>query len=317
MSGAYVLRRLAEVIPTVLGIAVVTFLIVRLLPGDPASFIAGDNLGAAEIAAVRERLGLDQSLLAQFGDYLGGMVRLDFGTSIITNLSVRDLLWSALPVTVVVATAGMLIGTLIAVPVGALAAYLSWRGRKGLDQGLTWSAMVVDQMPSFWVGLLFMLFFVLKLGWFPATGPVEWSSPGSLAMRLAPAVLVLASTQIATIARITRTSVREVLDEDYIRTARAFGQPGLSTLFRQALRNGMLPVITAMGLSFGRLLGGTVILESIFALPGLGTLLVSSINGRDYPIVQGVVFVYALMFVLTNLVTDLAYRKIDPRVRFG
>lgn len=315
--GRYAARRLVEVLPTVLGIAVLTFLIVRLLPGDPAAFMAGDNLGEDEIQAVRERLGLDQAIPAQFVEYLRNLVRLDFGSSLITNIPVRDLLWAAMPVTIVVATAGMLLGTLIAVPLGALAAYLSWRGRRGLDQGLTWSAMIVDQMPSFWVGLLFMLFFVLKLGWFPATGPVEWGDPVSLALRLAPAVLVLASTQIATIARITRTSVREVLDEDYIRTARAFGQSGMSTLFRQALRNGMLPVVTAMGLSFGRLLGGTVILEAIFALPGLGTLLVGSINGRDYPIVQGVVFVYALMFVMTNLATDLAYRKIDPRVKFG
>jgi peptide/nickel transport system permease protein len=312
----YVLRRLLEVLPTVVGIALLTFLIVRLLPGDPAAFIAGDNLSAADLAAVRERLGLDAPLYAQLVEYFGGVVWLDFGSSILTNLPVRELLLNALPVTVTVAVAAMLLGTLIAVPLGAIAAYQGWRGRRILDQGLTWVAMVVDQMPSFWLGLIFILVFVLGLGWFPATGEVPWDEPGALFLRLLPAILILAAGQVASIARITRTAVRDVLDEDYIRTARSLGQPGLSTLFRQAVRNGLLPVVTAMGLTFGRLLGGTVILEAIFALPGLGTLLVNAINGRDYPIVQGVVFVYALMFVLTNLATDLTYRYIDPRVRF-
>ena len=312
----YVLQRLLEVLPTVVGIALLTFLIVRLLPGDPAAFIAGDNLSAADLAAVRERLGLDAPLYTQLVEYLGGVAQLDFGTSILTNLPVRELLLHALPVTVAVAVAAMLLGTVVAVPLGAIAAYQGWRGRRILDQGLTWVAMVVDQMPSFWLGLIFILVFVLGLGWFPATGDVPWDEPWALLLRLLPAILILAAGQVASIARITRTAVRDVLDEDYIRTARSLGQPGLSTLFRQAVRNGLLPVVTAMGLSFGRLLGGTVILEAIFALPGLGTLLVNAINGRDYPIVQGVVFVYALMFVLTNLATDLTYRYIDPRVRF-
>jgi peptide/nickel transport system permease protein len=145
---------------------------------------------------------------------------------------------------------------------------------------------------------------------------VPWDDPGELILRLLPAVLILAANQVANIVRLTRTSVRDVLDEDYIRTATSLGESGLSTLFRQATRNGMLPVVTALGLSFGRLLGGTIILETIFALPGLGTLLVNAINSRDYPVVQGVVFVYALLFVLTNLATDLSYRRIDPRVRF-
>lgn len=312
----YIGRRLTEVVPTVLGIGILTFLIVRLLPGDPAAFMAGDGIGAEQLQAVRERLGLDEPLGVQLLQYLGGLATLDFGTSLLTNIPVREMLLSALPVTIVVATAAMVLGTLLAIPLGAMAAHHGWRGRKLIDQGMTWSAMVVDQMPSFWLGLIFMLVFVLQLGWFPATGPVTWDDPGTLVIRLLPAILILAAGQVASIARITRTSVRDQLDEDYVRTARSLGQPGLSVLFGQVIRNGMLPVSTAMGLSFGRLLGGTVILESIFALPGLGTLLVNSINGRDYPIVQAVVFVYALMFVLINLVTDLAYRFIDPRVRY-
>jgi len=313
---AYTLRRLAEVVPTVAGITLLTFLIIRLIPGDPAEFIAGDNLSAENLAAVRERLGLDQPITRQLADYVLGVCRLDFGTSLLTNLPVSTLIATALPVTIVLAVSGMVLGTLIAIPLGALAAYQGWRGRKLLDQAMTWCAMVVDQMPSFWLGLIFMLVFVLHLGWFPATGPVSWDDPGALVLRLLPAVLILGVDQVASLSRITRTSVRDVLDEDYIRTARSLGESGLSTLFRQAVRNGLLPVVTAMGLSFGRLLGGTVILESIFALPGLGTLLVNAINGRDYPIVQGVVFIYALLFVLLNLATDITYRRIDPRVRY-
>jgi ABC-type dipeptide/oligopeptide/nickel transport system permease component len=311
----YIARRLTEVVPTVLGIALLTFLIVRLLPGDPATFMAGDGISAEQLAAVRARLGLDQPLGTQLLDYLRGVLTFDFGNSLLTNVPVRDLLLRALPVTIAIATAAMVLGTLLAVPLGAIAAHHGSRGRKLLDQGLTWTAMVVDQMPSFWLGLIFMLVFVLQLGWLPATGPVPWDDPVTLVLRLLPAVLILAAGQVASIARITRAAVRDQLDEDYVRTARSLGQPGLSVLFRQVTRNGMLPVVTAMGLSFGRLLGGTVILETIFALPGLGTLLVNAINSRDYPIVQAVVFVYALTFVLINLATDLAYRSIDPRVR--
>ena len=312
----YLARRLAEVIPTVLGIAVVTFLILRLLPGDPAAFIAGDSIGEAELAAVRERLGLNQPLPQQLADYLKGAVTLDFGASIFTNIPVRTLLFRALPVTLAIAAGSMLLGTLIAVPLGSLTAYSGWRGKRLRDQAVTGFAMAIDQIPSFWLGLVFMLVFVLQLGWFPATGPVNWDDPGGVLLRLLPAILILTTGQVAKILRLTRASVSEVLDEDYIRTAVALGASGMSTLFTQATRNGLLPVVTALGLSFGQLLGGTVILESIFALPGMGTLLVNGINSRDYPIVQGVVFLYGLLFVLTNLLTDLSYRRIDPRVRF-
>jgi peptide/nickel transport system permease protein len=310
------LRRVVEVVPTVIGLAVVSFLIMRLLPGDPAAFIAGDTLGAAELETVRQRLGLSEPLPVQLGQYLLGAATLDFGHSIFTNIEVRTLLLGALPVTVLIALASMLLGTVLAIPLGALSAYHGWRGARLVDQAITWAAMIVDQVPSFWLGLVFMLFFVLQLGWFPATGPVPWDDPAGLALRVLPVVIILATGQVAKILRITRSSVREVLDEDYIRTAQSLGQGGISILFSQATRNGLLPVVTSMGLSFGQLLGGTVILETIFALPGLGTLLVNGVNSRDYPVVQGVIFVYGLLFVLTNLITDLSYRRIDPRVRF-
>lgn len=312
----YLMRRLAEVVPTVLGIAVVTFLILRLLPGDPAAFIAGDSIGEAELVAVRERLGLNQPLPHQLVDYLTGAVTLDFGASLFTNIQVRTLLFQALPVTLAIASGSLLLGTLIAVPLGSLTAYSGWRGKRAGDRAVTGIAMAIDQIPSFWLGLVFMFVFVLQLGWFPATGPVNWDDPGGVLLRLLPAILILTTGQVAKILRLTRASVSDVLDEDYIRTSVALGAGGMSTLFTQATRNGLLPVVTALGLSFGQLLGGTVILETIFALPGMGTLLVNGINSRDYPIVQGVVFLYGLLFVLTNLLTDLSYRRIDPRVRF-
>lgn len=313
--GRYVVVRLVEIIPTIFGIAIVTFLMMRMLPGDPASFIAGDAMGAAELEAIRSRLGLDQPLPIQLVDYLLGVLTFDFGYSIFTNVPVRDLIFQAAPITIVTSLVAMVLGTLVAIPLGSVTAYQGWRKRNILDQVITWIVMIIDQLPSFWLGLLFMLWFVLGAGWFPATGSVNWDDPVGVTLRLAPVIIILALGQVASIARITRATVRDVLDEDYIRTAKATGESGMSTLFRQATKNGMLPVVTALGLSFGRLLGGTVILETVFALPGLGSLLVNSINARDYPIVQGVVFIYALFFVVTNLVTDLSYRTIDPRVR--
>ena len=312
--GSYVLRKLAQLAPTVLGIVTLVFLMVRALPGDPASFIAGENVGAEALESVREALGLNEPLASQYVDFVGGLLRGDVGRSLLSSVPVSTLLGEALPVTLILAIAALVLGMVIAVPLGTLAAYLSSKGRNALDHIVTSGAMVVDVMPSFWMALIFMLLFTLQLGWLPATGPVELGDPLAVARRLALPVMVLGLAQVATVARIVRTSVLEVLDENYIRTARATGTPAHRVLFHHALKNAALPVITVAGLSFGRLLGGTVIVEAVFALPGVGSLLVNGINSRDYPIVQGVVLVYAAVFITVNLVTDLLYRRIDPRV---
>jgi ABC-type dipeptide/oligopeptide/nickel transport system permease component len=292
------------------------FLMLRLIPGDPASFIAGENVSEEALEAVREKLGLNVPLGQQYTNYLKDVVQLDFGRSLVQQRPVIDMIRGALPTTLAIGFLALVLSFLIAVPIGALAAYLASKGKGSFDQGLTFGTMVIDMLPGFWLALLLMLFFTLQLGWLPATGPMEWTDPVALIKRMALPLMVLSVGSIASIARITRTSVLEVLNEDYIRTARAMGTPDKVVLFRHALRNAALPVVTIAGLGFGRLLGGTVIIESIFALPGMGTILINGIQGRDYPVVQALVLMYALMFVLVNLITDIVYTKVDPRVKF-
>jgi peptide/nickel transport system permease protein len=199
---------------------------------------------------------------------------------------------------------------------GTLAAFMAHKGRRWLDNALTGFAMVIDLMPSFWTALVFLLLFSLTLGWFPASGQVTWDDPIGLMQRIALPVLVLSVTQVATMARITRTSVLEVLSEDYVRTARSMGWSELQVLFRHALKNAALPIATVVGLSFGNLLNGTVIVEFIFTIPGVGNLLINGINSRDYQMVQTLIVFYALLFVTINFVTDVIYKTLDPRVQF-
>ena len=216
--------------------------------------------------------------------------------------------------TAAVALLSVFLGTIVAVPIGALAAYARSRGKVASDQALTGFAMGIDTMPAFWVALVFILVFSLRLGWFPVSGQIDWGDPLMATKRLVLPVVVLGLAQVASVARVTRTAVLESLQDDYVRTARALGTPELTILFRHALRNSALPIVTITGLSVGRLLGGTVIIENIFSIPGMGTALVQGINSRDYPIVQGVILVFALLFILVNFATDLIYTRVDPRV---
>lgn len=313
----YLAQRSMSVVPTILGIVTLVFLMLRLIPGDPAAVIAGEHASKETMQALRESLGLEEPLLKQYGTYWFDLVRLDLGRSVQTGIPVTDLLKDAIPITMAVAVASVAIGTVIAVPLGTLAAYSRSRGKTSGDHALTGFAMAVDTMPVFWVAIVGVLFFSLRLGWFPVSGPVQWSDPGQLIQRLALPVIVLGLGQIASVARVTRTAVLDSLGDDYVRTARALGMGELTILFRHALRNSSLPIVTMTGLSVGRLFGGTVIIESIFSLPGMGTTLVNAINSRDYPIVQGVILVFALMFIAVNVITDIVYTRVDPRVRLG
>jgi peptide/nickel transport system permease protein len=315
MSG-HIARKGMQMVPTVLGVMTLVFLMLRLLPGDAAAFIAGENASQDAINALRESLGLNASLRDQYFSYLTNTVQLDLGRSIVNGRPVIDMIGDALPTTLLLGFVSLALSFLIAVPLGATGALLASKGNGKADDGLTFVAMLLDQMPNFWLALVLLLIFSLQLGVFPATGPMEWGDPVALIKRVVLPIIVLSIGGIATIARITRTAVLEVLSEDYIRMARAMGTPDRSVLFKHALRNAALPVVTVAGLGFGRLLGGTVIIESIFAMPGMGTILINGINGRDYPIVQGVVLMYAAMFVTVNLVTDIIYTKVDPRVKF-
>jgi peptide/nickel transport system permease protein len=312
----YSLKRLVQLFFTTLGVVTLVFFTMRMIPGDPISAMAGDNLSGAALDRLREQMGLNESILMQYLRYLGGLAVLDFGNTVTTKLPIVQLILDALPITVAIAIGTIVLTVLIAIPLGTLAAYLAHKGHRMLDNVVTGFAMVLDLMPSFWTSLVCLLIFSLALGWFPASGTVSIDDPVGLLRRIALPVLVLSMAQVATLARITRTSVLEVLSEDYVRTARSMGWSELRVLFRHALKNAALPIVTVIGLSFGNLLNGTVIVEFIFTLPGIGNLLVGGINSRDYQMVQTLILFYALIFVVINFATDLVYRTFDPRVQF-
>lgn len=314
--ASYLLKKLGQLIPTVIGVITLVFIVIRLIPGDAASSMAGDSLSGDALQALRERLGLDAPLWRQYLDYWGSLLQLDLGMTMVTGQSIRELIGSALPITFIVSLLTIAIATVIAVTLGTIAAFTAHKGKKIVDNVLTWVTMLVDLMPSFWMALLLMLLFTLTLGWLPATGPVDFSDPIGLLKRIALPLIVLCLGQISTIARITRTSVLEVLNEDYIRTARAFGMTQIKVVFRHALKNAAMPIITVAGLAFGGLMNGTVITEFIFSIPGIGSLLINGIKMRDYTLVQNVILVYSLLFVVVNILTDLLYRYMDPRVKY-
>lgn len=313
---SYAAKRIAQLIVTMFGVVTLVFFSIRLIPGDPAAAIAGDNLSAEALEELREKLGLNEPVWSQYVSYLQDIVSLNFGNTITTSLPIAGLMFKALPITLLIAVLTVAAAVLIAIPLGTIAAFLANKGKKALDNLITGAAMVVDLMPSFWTALLLMLILSLSLGLLPTSGAINLDDPVMLLKRIALPVIVLALTQIATLARISRTAVLEVLNEDYVRTARAMGMSEIVVVFRHALKNAMLPIVTVVGLSFGNLLNGTVIVEFIFSLPGIGSLLVYGINSRDYPLVQNVILFYAFVFVAINFLTDMIYKKIDPRVQF-
>jgi len=295
------------VVITVFFVAITVFLMVRLLPGDPARVIAGVLASEAEVDRLRERLGLDEPLWRQGVIFVSGLARGDLGTSARTSNPVTTEIGARFGATMRLAIVSTVLAVLIGVPLGAYAAT-----RAGRIEDLFVSTVVLFgiSMPVYWLGLMLILLFSIRLRWLPAAG-----AEGLLAVVL-PA-FTLAFFSMAFIARITRSSMLEVLHQDYVRTARAKGAKQREVIWRHALRNALAPVITVIGLQFGELLGGAILTETVFAWPGLGRLLVDSIFARDYPTVQGLVIVFALLFALVNLAIDLFYSVIDPRVRYG
>jgi peptide/nickel transport system permease protein len=312
----FVAKKLLQLVVTVFGVVTLVFFTLRLIPGDAASAMAGDNISGEALERIRDQMGLNQPLIVQYLSYLKSLVTLNFGETITTHLPVTGLLLKAMPITLVIAVSTIVVAVTLSIPLGTMAAFMAHKGRRWLDNGLTGLAMLIDLMPSFWTSLVLLLLFSLTLGWLPASGEVSWEDPVRLAQRIALPVLVLSVTQIATMARITRTSVLEVLSEDYVRTARSLGWSELRVLFRHALKNAALPIATVVGLSFGNLLNGTVIVEFIFTIPGVGNLLINGLNSRDYQMVQTLIVFYALLFVTINFITDVLYRALDPRVKF-
>jgi peptide/nickel transport system permease protein len=312
----YAVKKLLQMAVTILGVVTVVFFTLRLIPGDAASAMAGDTLSGEALERLREQMGLGEPLLTQYFGFLRDLLVVDFGETITTRIPIAELLLRALPITLTIALSTIVVAVALSIPLGTLAAFMVHKGRRWLDNALTGAAMVIDLMPSFWTALVLLLIFSLALKWFPASGQLDWSDPWGVAARLALPVMVLSLSQVATLARITRTAVLEVLNEDYVRTARSLGWSELRVLFRHALKNAALPIATVVGLSFGNLLGGTVIVEFIFTIPGVGNLLIAGINSRDYQLVQTLIVVYALLFVVINFTTDLVYKALDPRVQF-
>jgi peptide/nickel transport system permease protein len=292
---------------TVFGVLLLTFLLVHLVPGDPVEVMLGESATTADRTQLRADLGLDQPLPVQFADYLGRLAKGDFGRSIHNHAPIAELLAERIPATARLALLALAVALLIGLPLGIVAA-LSYQSV--LDKASVFAALTVSAMPHFWLGPLLMLVFALWLPWLPVSG---MELPGAI---LLPA-LTLACGLAAILTRMMRASLLEVLNEDFVRTARAKGLPERIVILRHALKAALLPVVTVVGLQLGSLLAGAVITETVFGWEGIGRLLVESIEKRDYPVTQACVLVIALTYVMVNLLTDVLYARIDPRVRFG
>lgn len=299
------LKRLLAVVPVVFGVLLLTFMLVHLVPGDPVEVMLGESATSADRVQLRAELGLDQPLAVQFKRYLASLAHGDFGRSIHTHLPVAELLKARIPATVRLAMVAFVIAILIGLPLGIAAAL---KAQHWPDRLATLLSLSLSAMPAFWLGPLLMLVFALWLGLLPVSG---METPGSIVL---PA-LTLGFGLAAILTRMTRASLLEVLNEDFVRTARAKGLPERAVILRHAMRAALLPIVTVLGLQLGGLLAGAVITETVFGWEGLGRLLVESIEKRDYPVTQACVLVIALAYVLINLLTDLLYSRLDPRVR--
>jgi len=311
---AYILRRLLATIPVMAVVAIFVFFLLRLAPGDPAAIISGEDATAAQIAAVRAKLGLDRPILEQFVVWLGAMLQGDFGTSIFSNLPVSRLIAQRVEPTLSLMLSTLLVAVCLAVPLGVLAA---WKARGLVDRLVMSFAVLGFAMPVFLVGYVLIYVFAVKLGWLPVQGytPIReglWPWAESLIL---PSV-ALGITYMALIARIARASMLEVLAEDYIRTANSKGLTTDRVLLLHALKNAAVPIVTVIGIGIALLISGVVITETVFNIPGLGRLTVDAVLKRDYPIVQGLIIVFAAAKVLVNLIVDISYVFLDPRIRY-
>lgn len=300
----YVVQRIAQALISLLGVATLIFFILRLT-GDPVLLMVPQDSTAEEIAVMREALGLDQPLGLQYVEYLGQIFTGDLGRSYIQNAPVSDLIMDRLPYTIDLAMAAFILTVLIGIPIGMLAALYkgTWVERVCMP-----IILIGQSMPAFWTGILLIMLVSVQLKWLPSSGV------DGLESLILPAI-TLASLSIATVARMTRSSILEQLGQDYVRTARSKGASTMRILFRHLLRNSSIPIITVLGLEFANLLGGSVITETIFAWPGLGQLTIQSISARDFPVIQAVVLLGASFYIIVNLLTDLIYGWVDPRIK--
>ena len=311
---AYIARRLIATIPVMFLVAVIVFLLVHLAPGDPASVIAGDNATSDQIAAIRAALGLDQPLWKQFVIWIGHILQGDLGQSLFWNQSVLELILQRAEPTISLTITTLILAVTISITLGVLAA---WKAGSGLDRTVMGIAVTGFSVPVFVVGYLLVFVFAIQLRWLPVQGyrPVAEGLWPWFERLILPSI-ALGLAYVALIARITRTTMLEVLAEDYIRTAEAKGVATRPMLLKHALKNAAVPIVTIVGIGVALLIGGVVITETVFNIPGIGRLVVDAIARRDYPIIQGVILVFSGIYVLVNLAVDISYTFFDPRVRY-
>lgn len=302
----FLLRRLLLTIPVLLGVVTLVFSLIHLVPGDPVQAMLGDSAAPQDIAELRGRLGLDRPLLVQYGSFLKQLAAGSLGTSLRTNQPVTAAIAERMPATIELAAAAMVFATIVAIPLGILAAV---RAGTRVDYAATTLALIGISVPNFWLGPLLAIVFSIALGWLPVSGR------GTLAHLVLPAI-TLGAPLAAVLARMTRASVIEELRELYVLAARARGVSAARAVLKHAFRNSLIPIVTVLGLQIGAVLTGAVITETIFAWPGVGRLLIQSISFRDYPLVQGCILLIAVAYVTMNLLTDIVYGMIDPRIRY-
>lgn len=310
----YFLRRLLMAVPVMFFVALFVFLLLRLTPGDPAHMIAGDQATQEQLAAIRESLGLNEPLVAQLVTWLGNMLQGDFGESLISRRPVMEMIMQRVGPSLALALTAMALTVMISVPLGVLAA---WRHGGLLDRLVMSVSVLGFSVPIFVIGYVLIAVFAVNLRWFPVQGYTPLSQGvGPFLHRIFLPSLALASIYIALVSRMTRASMLEVLREDYVRTARAKGLPEPLVLFRHALRNAAIPILTVVGTGFAMMVSGVVVTETVFNIPGLGRLVVDAVLARDYPLIQAIILLTAGAYVLINLLIDLSYALTDPRIRY-
>lgn len=332
----YILKRLLGLIPVLLGITLLVFALLHLIPGDPAVVLLGERATPEQLAALREKLGLNQPLPLQYLTFLKNLLRFDLGTSIISGIPIADELRIRFPATLELSLGAMGVALLAGIPAGILAAL---QKNRWLDNFLMTGSLLGVSLPVYWLGLLLIYLFAVNLHWLPASGRISvdagfsfqpftgfylldallqrnWSALGDVLTHLILPALALGTIPLAILARITRSAMLDTLSQDYIRTARAKGVPEWGVVLKHALKNALLPISTIAGLQFGTLLGGAILTETIFSWSGIGSWIYDGILARDYPVVQAGVMVVAIAFVLLNLIVDISYTLIDPRIRY-
>ena len=302
----YVIKRLLSIIPVLFGISLLLFFMLRALPGDPAQVLDGQMDTPEEIELIRHQLGLDKPVYIQYAVFLGRLAKFDLGRSARTQNPVIQEVWARLPNTMLLATVAITLACLFGIPAGIISAI---RPYTFLDYLVTSAALFGISMPVFWLGLMLVVVFSIMLPWLPAGGTGSWKHV------ILPSITLTAFV-VAFIARMTRSSMLEVLSQDYTTTARSKGLKEKVVVIKHALKNALIPIITVVGLQFGMLLGGAVLTETVFAWPGVGRLIVDSILARDYPVIQGTILIFGLIYTLINLMVDVIYAFVDPRIRY-